>query len=122
MVRGGSVLRAQGLYYLTSGLWAVVDRRSFEAVTGRKTDYWLVRTVGLLAAAIGAALVAGSRRERPSTETATLGLAAGAAFTAIDLVYVARGRIRPVYLSDAVVHTVLGILAAKGARSRATLG
>ena len=60
--RRTTILRAQGAYYVLSGLWAVVDRRGFETVTGRKTDYWLVRTVGLLAAAIGASLLTGSSR------------------------------------------------------------
>ena len=44
------ILQAQGAYYVATGVWAVVDRRGFETVSGRKTDYWLVRTVGLLAA------------------------------------------------------------------------
>jgi hypothetical protein len=105
------VLRAQGAYYLVSGLWAVVDRRGFEAVTGRKKEYWLVRTVGLLAGTIGLSLLAGTRGGRPSSETTVLGVAAGASFTAVDLVYVARRRISPVYLGDAAVHAVLAAFA-----------
>lgn len=105
--RRTTILRAQGAYYVVSGLWAVVDRRSFETVTGRKTDYWLVRTVGLLAAAIGASLLTGARGARPSPETTVLAVAAGASFTAVDLVFVARGRIKPVYLADAAVHGLL---------------
>jgi hypothetical protein len=112
------VLRTQGGYYLASGLWAVVNRRGFEALTGRKTDYWLVRTVGLLAAAIGVSLVAGTRGGRASSETALLGVAAGASFTTIDLVYVARRRIRPVYLGDAAVHAVLAAVALSSSRNR----
>jgi hypothetical protein len=102
-----NVLRAQGAYYVVSGLWAVVDRRGFETVTGRKVDYWLVRTVGLLAATIGLGLLAGTRRGHPSTETTLLGIAAGVSFTAVDLVYVARRRISPIYLGDAAVHGIL---------------
>jgi hypothetical protein len=109
--RRAKVLRAQGAYYLVSGLWAVVDRRGFEAVTGRKKEYWLVRMVGLLAGAIGLSLLAGARGGRPSSETTVLGVAAGASFTAVDLVYVARRRISPVYLGDATVHGVLAAFA-----------
>jgi hypothetical protein len=109
--RRANVLRAQGAYYLVSGLWAIVDRGGFEAVTGRKEDYWLVRTVGLLAGTIGLGLLAGTRGGRPSSETTLLGVAAGASFTAIDLVYVARRRIGPVYLGDAAVHGVLAAFA-----------
>ena len=105
------ILRAQGGYYLLSGVWAVANRRGFEALTGRKTDYWLVRTVGLLAATIGVSLLAGTRGGRASSETVLLGVAAGASFTAIDLVYVARRRIRPVYLGDAAVHAALAAFA-----------
>ena len=106
-----TALQIQGAYYVISGLWAVVDRRGFETVSGRKTDYWLVRMVGLLAAAIGVSLLAGTRDARPSSETKVLGVAAGVSFTAVDLVYVARRRISPVYLGDAVVHVLLAAFA-----------
>ena len=36
----------QAAYYTLTGIWPIVHRRSFEAVTGRKTDYWLVQMVG----------------------------------------------------------------------------
>lgn len=90
---------AQAAYFLTSGLWAVAHRRSFEAVTGPKADYWLVRVVGGLAAAIGAALALGARRE-PGPETVALAAGSAATFALADAVYVARGRIRRVYLLD----------------------
>lgn len=117
--RRTTILRAQGAYYLLSGLWAVVDRRGFETVTGRKTDYWLVRTVGLLAAAIGASLLTGARGARPSAETTVLAVSAGASFTAVDLVFVAKRRIRPVYLADAAVHGLLAGCALVPSRERA---
>lgn len=115
-----TALRAQGAYYVVSGLWAVVDRRGFETVTGRKTDYWLVRTVGLLAAAIGLSLLAGARGTRLSSETTVLGVAAGASFTAVDLVYVARRRISPIYLGDAAVHALLAGFALRAERQPAS--
>ena len=105
--RRATVLQVQGAYYVVSGLWAVVDRRGFETVTGRKTDYWLVRMVGLLAAAIGVSLLTGARSARLSSETTVLGVAAGVSFTAVDLAYVARRRISPIYLGDAVIHGLL---------------
>ena len=111
-------LRAQGAYYVLSGLWAVADRRGFETVTGRKTDYWLVRTVGLLAATIGVTLLAGTRRDPPSSETTMLGLTAGASFVAVDLVYVAQGRISRIYLGDAAAHGLLAAFALKNRRRR----
>ena len=116
MVSEAVVLRAQGAYYVVSGLWAVVGRRGFETLTGPKTDYWLVRTVGLLAATIGATLLVGARRDPPSSETTMLGLAAGASFTAVDLTYVVQGRISRVYLGDAAVHGLLAAFALKDLR------
>lgn len=41
--------KAQGLYDLGTGLWPLLHRRSFLAVTGSKTDWGLVQTVGWLA-------------------------------------------------------------------------
>jgi hypothetical protein len=115
-VSGRTVLGAQGAYYVATGAWSVVHRESFEAISGRKTDYWLVRTVGLLAAAIGTTLLLAARGERVAAEAAVLAVAAGASFSAIDVIYVARRRIRPVYLGDAAVHGVLGALAVSNRR------
>src|SRR4051812_24030627 len=39
-MRSSSVQTIQGVYYVASGAWAVVHRPSFEAVSGKKTDYW----------------------------------------------------------------------------------
>ncbi len=116
----------QGAYYVATGAWAIVHRRSFEAVTGRKTDYWLVRTVGLLAAAIGASLlVAATRDEGPSPEAVVLAGGSAASFALVDVVYVARRRISPIYLADAALHALLAALALaarRGSRGRAQPG
>ena len=47
----------QGVYWAPFGLWPLVDMRSFEAVTGRKRDRWLVNTVGLLLASLSQLLL-----------------------------------------------------------------
>ena len=67
------VMRLQGAYYLVTGLWPVIDMRSFELITGPKTDDWLVRTVGVLAASIGLTLLVAARRRRPSVEGVLMG-------------------------------------------------
>ena len=38
---------AQGVYFAATGVWPLIDMRSFERVTGPKADKWLVRTVGV---------------------------------------------------------------------------
>src|SRR6185503_914398 len=98
---------AQGLYYMVAGLWPVLHLDSFQAVTGDKTDLWLVKTVGLLIAVIGAAVFAS--RNRPSLFPETFVLAAGSAgvLGAVDVVYALRGVISKIYLLDAVPEAAL---------------
>lgn len=115
-MKGSPILGAQAAYYLASGAWAVAHRRSFEAVTGGKTDYWLVRTVGLLAAAIGGSLLVAARQERPSPEAVSLAVAAGTAFSLVDVVGVSCRKLRPVYLGDAALHLALAAAAVRRGR------
>ena len=105
----GQLALAQGVYFALTGVWALVSLGTFMRITGRKTDTWLVKTVGVLVAVIGATLaIAGSRRS-PSDEVATLAAGSAAGLAAIDVVYVVKGRISPVYLLDALAEA--GILA-----------
>ena len=97
----------QGLYYLLTGLWPLVSIESFQAVTGDKTDLWLVKTVGLLIAVIGAAVF--RARRRPTLFPELLILAAGSALAlgTIDVLYSVRGVIPKVYLLDAPIEAGL---------------
>jgi hypothetical protein len=95
------LLFVQGGYYCLTGLWSVVSRTSFEAVTGPKTDYWLVRMVGLLAFSVGISLIVGASRRTVSVETFCLFFTALFAFTIIDVVCVVLKIISPIYLADA---------------------
>lgn len=95
--------RAQGMYYLATGVWALVSIRTFQRVTGKKTDTWLVKTVGLLVSAIGVTLLASSTRARPTMESFTLGAGSAAALGAVEAVYAVRGQISFVYALDALV-------------------
>lgn len=47
------VAALQGLFYLATGVWPLIHIDSFLAVTGSKTDLWLVYTVGLLVSVVG---------------------------------------------------------------------
>lgn len=91
---------AQGVFYVASGAWPIVHLASFERVTGPKRERWLVKTIGGLIAAVGVALLAGTRER--SRAIRVLGIASAAALGAADVIYGARGRISPVYLADAV--------------------
>jgi energy-converting hydrogenase Eha subunit E len=102
--------RAQGIFYAASGVWPVVHLRSFEWVTGPKADDWLVKTVGLTITAIGVPLLLAGRNDRVTPELGMVAAGAAGGLAAIDVVYVARGRISPIYLLDAVVE--VGLVAA----------
>lgn len=102
------ILRIQGAYYVTTGLWPLVSMRSFEAVTGPKVDKWLVQMVGLLAAAIGLTLLVGARRrDQVGNEILTLAVTSGLSFAGIDVVHAARRRISFIYLGDAICEAAL---------------
>jgi len=96
------LLAFQSGYYGVTGIWPILHLPSFEAITGPKTDDWLVHMVGLLAVAIGVVLgVATARNRVRSPEVVLLAATSAAAFAAIDLWYGSSGRISPVYLADA---------------------
>lgn len=100
----------QGAYFLSTGVWPLLHLPSFERVTGPKQDEWLVRTVGCMVAAMGWAFWKAGRRRSVGRELAGLAATSAAALAAIDTWYVARRRISPVYLLDAVLE--LGLVAA----------
>jgi hypothetical protein len=101
-LRDVPLTRLQGAYYLLTGLWSLLHYRSFEVVSGRKREPWLVRTVGLLAVAVGIGLVrnAGSRAGREFADSSA------ASFAIADLLAVRSGQSR-IYLADAAVECLL---------------
>jgi hypothetical protein len=102
-----TVALVQGLYFLLTGLWPLFGIDSFQAVTGRKTDLWLVYTVGGLVAVVGLALLVAVGKRRMTLEVAVLAIGAAAALALIDVIFVARGVISWVYLLDAVAEVLL---------------
>jgi len=97
----------QGAFFALTGLWALVHLPSFEAVTGPKTDDWLVKTVGILVLAVGFVMLVAALRLRVTFEVALLCVSTALALAVIDIVYVANGTIRWVYLLDAAVELAL---------------
>jgi hypothetical protein len=102
-----TILFFQAVYYLITGLWPLISLSTFEAVTGPKTDDWLVQTVGVLAAVIGVTLMLGTRRPQPHGETITLSLLSAFGFLTVDTVFVFSGVISRIYLVDAAVQVLL---------------
>jgi hypothetical protein len=97
----------QGLYYAITGIWPLVSMDTFLAVTGPKTDLWLVRTVALLITSIGAALVMSAKTSQVAAPIGFLAVSSAAFLAWIDTNYSLRGVIWPVYLLDAFVEASL---------------
>jgi hypothetical protein len=96
------VVRLQGAYYVVTGIWPLLHLPSFVALTGPKRDTWLVRTFGVLVAAIGTTLL--TARVAASRDTATqLAATSSLGIAVCEVVFVARGRIRPIYLAEAAL-------------------
>ena len=106
----------QGTYFLVTGVWPLMSIHTFQAVTGPKTDHlvtglegdhWLVMTVAVLVVGIGLTLLCAGWRGTKSMEIAVLAIASAAGLAAIDLIYVSRQVIAPIYLLDAAVEAAL---------------
>ena len=95
------IAAAQAAYYGVTGVAPFVSRSAFEAVTGPKSDWWLVLTVGATVSVIGGTLGSAAGRGRVTPEIRLLGIGSAAALGTIDAVYVLKGRIAPTYLVDA---------------------
>lgn len=112
--------RAQGAYFGLGGIWPILHLRSFEAITGPKVDGWLVKTVGGLLSVVGGGLWRAADRQRITPEVAAVGAGTAAVLTAIDIVYVSKRRISPIYLLDGLANLILigGWIAGRKNRSQ----
>lgn len=109
LARGHTVALLQGVYYAVTGFWPVLHLSSFEWFTGRKTDGWLVKTVGAMLGIDGLALLLARRGSPIAPEVAVVGAGTASVLGGVDLVYYHRGILRAVYLLDAVVEIALVI-------------
>jgi hypothetical protein len=103
------VAAIQGVFYVFSGIWPLLDIDSFQAVTGPKVELWLVRTVGVLVLVIGGVLVTAARRKTVDLEIKVLAMGSALGLAGIDTGYALSRTIPPIYLADAVVE--LGFVA-----------
>jgi hypothetical protein len=98
-----SIAAVQGVFYTATGIWPLFHIDSFIAVTGPKTDLWLVQTVGTVIAVVGAVLLLAMASGRITWEVLLLGAGAATALVMVDVVFVARKVIGEIYLLDAVI-------------------
>lgn len=101
------VLLVQGGFYVATGLWSLLSINTFQRITGPKHDVWLVKTIGVIVTVIGAVLASAALRGRVTPEVEALAVGSAAGLAGIDVVYVARRRISPVYLLDAMAEAAL---------------
>jgi hypothetical protein len=101
------ILSIMGIYYAVTGIWPLFHLRSFEMVTGPKVDKWLVKVVGLLAFSSGLVfLYSALMREVIPIEVILLAALNILSFMLMDIWYVFRKIISPVYLADALVQAI----------------
>lgn len=112
--------RLHGLLWLVGGLWPLLSLRTFMAVTGRKREGWLVRSVALLMLPASVALLRAARRGEVDPGIA---LAAGGGAAGLALVDAAPWgptvNTSRVYALDGIAHTALAGMWAWGALRRA---
>ncbi|KAA2239343.1 hypothetical protein F0L74_24370 [Chitinophaga agrisoli] len=101
------LLWAQGAYFAISGIWPVLHYASFEKVTGPKTDVWLVKTVGALLWLIGMLLIVAAIRGETGSSTIIAAMGSAVILLLVDVIYVVRQVIRPIYLADGVAEFTL---------------
>lgn len=96
-----------GAYYLITAVWPLVSIKSFEAVTGPKTDRWLVYTVSCFL--IGPSLLylySGIQIEDPHPLVVFLALINCLALLIIDVTFVVKKVIWKTYLLDALAELI----------------
>jgi hypothetical protein len=101
------LLWIQGWYFFLPGIWPLVHMPSFLAVTGPKTDLWLVRTVALLLVSISLTFLLAAYRKEYLPALGVLAVTSAASMAGIDLYYALNDRIWDTYLIDAVGEILL---------------
>jgi hypothetical protein len=99
------VLLLPGLYFIFTGMWALLDVQSFQVVTGQKIDIWLVKTFSGLICAVGLSFVINAFRmgEKSALYTALLCLPA---LIIADIYYALTNIISKIYLADAAIEMI----------------
>ena len=97
----------QGIYFFVFLIWPLIHMNSFLKVTGPKTDLWLVKTVGILLAIIGAVLIFAYYNAEINSSIVLLAIGSALSLAVVEFVYVAKRVISPIYLADATIELAL---------------
>jgi hypothetical protein len=101
------IFLVQGIYWLATGVWGLVDIESFMKVTGPKTDVWLVKTVSVLIIVISLSLLSSVRGRGDKMPVILLAITSCIGLAGIDFYYALNNVISKVYLLDGVVQVLL---------------
>lgn len=96
-----------GIYYSITGIWPIVDIKSFLLITGYKNDLWLVKTVGILTLVIAIPILYASWKKRFHSEILILTILSCTAFMMVDITYSLKKIISPIYMIDAGAQFIL---------------
>lgn len=97
----------QGVYFFAAGVWPILSMSTFLKVTGPKTDLWLVKTVGLLLAIVGAVLIVAQVNAEVNTSVIVLAIGSALSLAVVEFIYVAKRVISSIYLADAMIELIL---------------
>ena len=103
------VLILQGIYFLATGIWSLVDIEGFMRVTGEKYDIWLVKCVGALIMAISISFFIAIYSKQISLPVMALASLSALALAVIDLYYSSAGVIDKIYFWDGIIQACLCI-------------
>jgi hypothetical protein len=101
------VAALQAGVYATTGAWPLVHFRSFELVTGRKRENWLVKANGAIFLGIGMGLGMAALRDRLTPDWRALAVTLGTGVVAVEVANLRRRRIAPVFWLDAAFEAFL---------------
>jgi hypothetical protein len=97
----------QTAYYLVTAIWPLVHIQSFMAVSGPKTDIWLVKTVAVLLVAISLCFITHLLFTGNRWPVSILAISCCLGFLFIDCYYSFNGVISSIYLLDAGAQIIL---------------
>ena len=100
----------QGIYTLLTALWGLIDIKSFMAVSGPKTDIWLVKTVSVALICIALSLLTNLKSESNLAPKITLALTSALGLCFIDFYYSLNGVIWKTYQVDGVIQILFIII------------
>lgn len=101
------VLLAQGVYYVLTGLWPLVDFHSFARFVGLYTIPFQAQVFAAVMIVIGASLIEAARREPPGPYPTMLGAAVAGAIAVVSLFWLPRAGVASGLWIDCAVELAL---------------